>query len=301
MSARENICFINNYNNDRFISDCLDSVIAQTHPFDRIIVVDDGSTDSSLELLASYQEKYINLEVLSKSNGGQLSAFNFIVDLIPINSQVFLLDGDDAYPPDYLELVLKEFNYQPWDFAFCERRDFYSISDESLKTAKISAEHSITFKSTSALTRSRHCWIGNVTSTLSVSGEVFKKIFPYPISKVQVLWTDNIIIYAASIMGYTKTHLSSISIAWRAHDGNDSKKEHSPQYLAQKAWDIENVFTYYCEKACLEKYPSIPEFYAEFQTLSKRAKEQLNLPNHWKLLNRLVRQGYLGWNSKNPA
>jgi hypothetical protein len=102
-------------------------------------------------------------------------------------------------------------------------------------------------------------------------------------------------IYATSIMGYAKTHLSSISIAWRAHDGNDSKKEHSPRYLAQKARDIEDVFAYFCKKAFIERHPSIPEFYAEFQTLSKRAKEYLKLPNHWKIVNRLVRQRYLGY------
>ena len=176
MSNRENICFINNYNNGQFISDCLDSVIAQSNPFDHIFVVDDGSTDNSLEVLALYKAKYSNIKVLEKINGGQLSTFNFIADVIPMNSQVFLLDGDDAYPPDYLELVLSEFNHQPWDFSFCERRDFSSMSDVSLKTAKISLESSINFELSSALTRSRYCWIGNVTSTLSVSGEVFKKI-----------------------------------------------------------------------------------------------------------------------------
>lgn len=293
MSNRENICFVNNYNNGQFISDCLDSVIAQTQPFDRIVVVDDGSTDNSPEILASYKAKHSIIEVLEKNNGGQLSTFNFIADVIPINSQVFLLDGDDAYPPDYLELVLSEFNDQPWDFAFCERRDFSSMSDESLKTAKISAEPSITFKLTSALTRSRYCWIGNVTSTISVSGEVFKKIFPYQVRKNQVLWTDNVMIYAASIMGYTKTYLCSIAIAWRTHDGNDSKKEHSPQYLAQKRRDIEDAFTYYCEKSCLKRYPSIIEFYSEFQALSKQAKQHLKLPNHWLIFNRLIRNRFL--------
>lgn len=205
------------------------------------------------------------------------------------------MDGDDAYPPDYLEMVLKEFNHQPWDFAFCQHRKFYSMNNKSLKTAKISEEPSITFKSTSALTRSRHCWIGNITSTLSFSGEVFKKIFPYPISEGQVLWTDNIMIYATAIMGYSKIHLSSISIAWRAHDENNSKKEHSPRYLAQKVRDIEDVFAYFCEKAGIERRPSISEFYTELRALPKLVKEYLDLPNHWKLLNRLVRQRYLGY------
>jgi glycosyltransferase involved in cell wall biosynthesis len=301
MSARENICFINNYNNDRFISDCLDSVIAQTHPFDRIIVVDDGSTDNSLELLASYKEKHVNLEVLAKSNGGQLSTFNFIVDLIPLDSQVFLLDGDDAYPPDYLELVLKEFNHQSWDFAFCERRDFYSINDESLKTARLSKIPSISFERSSALTRSRYCWIGNVTSTISISGEFFKKIFPFHIDESWVLPADDVVIYASSILGAHKTYLRSVTVGWRNHGSNHSLKEHSPQYRAKKGRDIEESFAYYCEKACLERYPSIPDFYAEYQALAKQAKVHLNLPNHWKILNRLVRQGYLGCKAKYSA
>jgi glycosyltransferase involved in cell wall biosynthesis len=295
MSARENICFINNYNNGLFIADCLDSVIAQTHPFDRIIVIDDGSIDSSLELLAAYEEKYANLEVLKKSNGGQLSTFNFIAKLIPIYSQVFLLDGDDAYPPDYLELVLKELNHQSWDFAFCERRDFYSMCDESLKTAKLSSMPSIFFEKSSALTRSRYCWIGNVTSTISISGEFFKKIFPIHIDANWVLPADDVIIYASSILGAHKTYLRSITVGWRNHGDNHSLKEHSDQYRIQKHQDIKGLLSRYSKVANLKRYPSIPEFYAEFQALSKLAKEHLNLPNHWKLLNRLVRQGYLNY------
>lgn len=294
MSNRGNICFINNYNNGQFISDCLDSVIAQSHPFDHIFVVDDGSTDNSLEVLASYKEKYSNIKVLEKSNGGQLSTFNFIADVIPMNSQVFLLDGDDAYPPDYLELVLSEFNHQTWDFAFCERRDFSSISDKSLKTARISSQPSITFKLTSALTRSRYCWIGNVTSTLSVSGEVFKKIFPIQMNATSVLPADDLVIYSSSIVGAQKTYLKSIAIGWRYHDQNHSLKEHSDQYRIQKCQDIESIFLNYCEKANLERYPAINEFYTEFKALPKQAKEHLHLPNHWKLLNRLIRNRYLG-------
>lgn len=301
MSFRENICFINNYNNGRFISECLDSVIAQTHPFDRIIVVDDGSTDCSLELLFAYQERYTNLEVLKKNNGGQLSTFNYVVDFIPSNSQVFLLDGDDAYPPDYLELVLSEFKNRSWDFAFCVRSIFYAITDEVLKTAKITSDPSVTFKLTSALTLSRYCWIGHVTSTLSISGELFKKIFPYHLDEGSILAADDHTIYSASILGAQKTHLASIGICWRHHDSNHSLKEHSMQYNLQKAEDIEKMFSYYCQKANIERYPTLAEFYSEFRALPNRAKELLNLPNHWKLVNRLVRQRYLGGKVKNPT
>jgi len=45
------IFFINNYNNGHFLSECLDSVFSQTISFDQVIVVDDGSTDNSLNIL----------------------------------------------------------------------------------------------------------------------------------------------------------------------------------------------------------------------------------------------------------
>jgi glycosyltransferase involved in cell wall biosynthesis len=292
------ICFINNYNNERFLAECLNSVFAQTVPFNKVIVVDDGSTDGSLDILKQYQASKSQLEILQKENGGQLSAFNFIVESIPENSQVFLLDGDDAYPPDYLELVLTEFKNNPWDFAFCERRDFHGSGDEALQSARLSSSPSTFFPRTSAITRSRHCWIGNVTSTISLSGVAFKKIFPYPHFHNRTLWTDNLIIFATSILGFSKTSLPGIAIGWRPHDGNDSKKGHSSQYLADKKRAIDQVFRYYCGAENIPRYPLISEFYAEFNSLNPEWRRRLRLPNHWLILNRLIRNRYLRWMSK---
>lgn len=298
MNSFSTICFINNYNNERFLAECLDSVFSQSIPFDRVIVVDDGSTDGSISILKQYQVTHPRLEVLQKENGGQLSAFNFVEKDIPESSQVFLLDGDDAYPPDYLELVLTEFDNKPWDFAFCERRDFYGSSDEALQSARLSSSPSTFFYSTSAITRSRHCWIGNVTSTISLSGMVFKKIFPYPHFHNRALWTDNLIIFATSILGFSKTSLPGIAIGWRPHDGNDSKREHSPQYLSDKKRAIDQVFRHYCVTENIPRYPLISEFYAEFNSLNPGWRKRLRLPNHWLILNRLIRNRYLRWMSK---
>lgn len=292
MPSLFNICLINNFNNENYLEACLDSVLSQTHPFDKVLVVDDGSSDQSLDILKAYQTCNPKIEVLKKSNGGQLSAFNFSVSLIPDKGQIFLLDSDDLYPIDYLESVLKAFNYKPWDFAFCEHSSFSKDSDV-LSSAIVNSEKNIEFKKTSALVRSRHFWIGNITSTISLSSNVFHKVFPYPMGENQVLWTDNILIYAASVLGFTKTHLPSISISWRSHEKNDSKTPHSDKYLAQKDRDIESAISYYSQRAGVDRHPSIAEFYSELLDFPAVWKKRINLPNHWRIINRLIRRRLL--------
>lgn len=101
-------------------------------------------------------------------------------------------------------------------------------------------------------------------------------------------------IFAASILGFEKTALPGIAIGWRPHDGNDSNKPHSESYLLEKKLATEQVFQFYCDRANISRYPGIAEFYEEFNTLPKAWKDYLGLPNHWHLLNRLIRNCYLG-------
>ena len=199
----KNVCFINNYNNEAFIRECLESVFGQTYPFDEVILVDDGSNDKSLEIISEFSEIYPNFRVHQKNNEGQFTSFNAVLPLIPNDSQVFLLDGDDIYPKDYLSLVLKQIKRDRWDFAFCEQQQF---SKKSLPpgSALINDNKPYFFSSTSALTRSRGCWVGNPTSCLSLSSDFYKKIFPYPYTQDKSFWADNLMIYASSILGAKK-------------------------------------------------------------------------------------------------
>lgn len=57
------------YNVEEYLEECLDSVINQTKSNIEIVVVDDGSTDSSGEIAKAYAEKYDNLFYYLKENG----------------------------------------------------------------------------------------------------------------------------------------------------------------------------------------------------------------------------------------
>ena len=94
---------INNYNYGRFLRDAIDSALSQTYPNTEVIVVDDGSTDNSREIIASYGDQIIPV---LKENGGQASAFNagFAMSRGDI---VIFLDADDLLLSRAVEEIVK--------------------------------------------------------------------------------------------------------------------------------------------------------------------------------------------------
>ena len=64
---------IDNFNYGRFLGAAIDSALAQTYPHVELIVVDDGSTDDSREVISSYGDR---VSAVFKPNGGHASAFN---------------------------------------------------------------------------------------------------------------------------------------------------------------------------------------------------------------------------------
>lgn len=86
---------ITNYNYGDFVGAAIDSALNQTHPEVEVIVVDDGSTDHSGEVLARYADR---IQVLNRDHGGQMASTNagFACSRGEV---VVLLDGDDwLYP-----------------------------------------------------------------------------------------------------------------------------------------------------------------------------------------------------------
>src|SRR5687767_6151914 len=64
---------IDNYNYARFLPAAIDSALGQTYPNTEVIVVDDGSTDTSREVIRSYGGRVVPV---LKENGGMMSAYN---------------------------------------------------------------------------------------------------------------------------------------------------------------------------------------------------------------------------------
>lgn len=99
---------INNYNYGRFLRTAIDSVLKQTYKNIELIVVDDGSTDDSREIIESYQTKIIPI---IKDNGGQGSAFN--VGWKNAKGRLILfLDADDYLIENTISILVDRYIHQ---------------------------------------------------------------------------------------------------------------------------------------------------------------------------------------------
>ncbi len=82
------------YNVETYLSQCLDSLIAQTYKNIEIVCINDGSTDRSLDILNAYAAKDTRIKVITKTNGGVSSARNYARGYIA-GRYVMYIDSDD--------------------------------------------------------------------------------------------------------------------------------------------------------------------------------------------------------------
>lgn len=95
------------YNTEKYLKECLDSVIAQTVRDIEIICVDDGSTDGSLSVLREYEKMDERVIVVAKENGGVVSARKAGI-VLASGEFLSFVDSDDTIDKEMLEKMLKK-------------------------------------------------------------------------------------------------------------------------------------------------------------------------------------------------
>jgi len=105
---------IGNYNYGRFIDRAIENVLDQTYRNVELIVVDDGSTDNSREVIDRYDGKLLKIY---KENGGHAAAINVGFERSQ-GDVICLLDSDDYYAPIKLERTVALYQEFP-ESAVC--------------------------------------------------------------------------------------------------------------------------------------------------------------------------------------
>ncbi len=96
------------YNAEKYIYQCLESVVQQSfHSYD-VLVVNDGSTDNTEHILKEYTNKYSYISYRNKENGGLSSARNYGMDQLKNSKYVVFLDSDDYLDSRYLSVLVEK-------------------------------------------------------------------------------------------------------------------------------------------------------------------------------------------------
>lgn len=116
------------YNVEEYLRRCIESVIRQTFTDIEIILVNDGSTDNSGQIVEDYKTKDARIKVIHKVNGGLSDARN-IGMMHAGGKYIFFLDSDDWIAEDTLQLLLNYMEKYEADIVTC---GFYYAYDNDL-------------------------------------------------------------------------------------------------------------------------------------------------------------------------
>ena len=109
------------FNSEEFIRKAIESVLAQTFEDFELIIVNDGSTDSSKDIIDSFEDDRIRL--ISQSNQGPGAARNNALRIAE-GEYIMYLDSDDWFCPDALEVAYGEITKFGADFTFFKMINF---------------------------------------------------------------------------------------------------------------------------------------------------------------------------------
>jgi len=181
---------IDNYNYERYLKECIESVLAQTYTNFEIIIVDDGSSDNSKDIILEYANKDNRIKPIFKTNNGQASAFNEGIKHC-MGEVICFLDSDDKFKPNKLEEVIKAYK-KGYEYIIND----YEIIGQKYTNAPYAPYGGYNL----FLVYYKNIFIGSTTSNISISKNLAKKIFPIKREDFFRVRADDVVVFYASMM-----------------------------------------------------------------------------------------------------
>lgn len=120
------------YKAEKYLCECIDSILSQTYENFELILVDDGSPDNSGKICDEYAEKDKRIKVIHKENGGVSSARNMGLDNAN-GEYITFIDSDDVVDKQYLELMYNKLVETHSDICFCKMESFVETINDKVK------------------------------------------------------------------------------------------------------------------------------------------------------------------------
>lgn len=150
------------YNVERYLAQCLDSVIRQTYENLEIICVNDGSQDGSLKILQEYAHKDTRVRILDKKNAGVSSARNDGLAFAE-GSYIMFVDSDDWIEPRTCETAIRGMRTYDADIVMWS----YVSETESRSSQKVIFPETTVFEKEEVRTKLHRRFVGAMGEELS--------------------------------------------------------------------------------------------------------------------------------------
>lgn len=118
------------YNVEKYLCKCLDSVVSQSIESKEIIIVNDGSSDNSGNIIKDYKNRYPDLIIIDKKNGGLASARNAGIR-VATGEFVGFVDSDDFIHKDMYKNLYEKANDKKCDIVMCGHVRVFDDQEET--------------------------------------------------------------------------------------------------------------------------------------------------------------------------
>ena len=226
------------YNTSDFLKDCLESLLAQTYTDFEVICVNDGSTDSSLNILKEYQQKDSRIKILNQANQGLSMARNNGFKLAK-GEYISFLDSDDWVTQDYLQKLYEALINTNSDIA----------CSSILRKGKASERYRVLYKEEKIYTSLQEKFdICRIPVCCYVWNKLYKRSlienFPFSAGMYfeDVLWTPYVLAKSASVVT-----VPNATYYYRANANSIVKKTPSEKKQRDLYFAKKKLFRFYEE------------------------------------------------------
>lgn len=161
------------YNRASYIGECIDSILVQSHPVDEIIIINDGSTDNTLEVLKHYNDPRI--KIFTQDNRGKSAALNFAIAQ-STKDLIWICDDDDYACPSGLQALITAFQKnEDADMTFGKMLFFY---DRDKNQSKLDLNYPLRSEEPSAKINFLERMVTNQFAML-IKRSVYMKVGPF--------------------------------------------------------------------------------------------------------------------------
>lgn len=230
------------YNVEKYLKNCVDSILSQTYSNIELILVDDGSPDNSPVICDNYKNRDNRVKVIHKKNGGLSSARNAGLEICTGNYIMFV-DSDDWIEKDLIERMIAIITNNPVELVTCGKYLDNGTNKKSITSKKsgiLSVEEAIKDS------------IFDEKVGIAAWGKLYcRKIFDHirfpegeiheDVAVIYHIFSECSRIYVLNYPGYY----------YRYNDGGISKQSYSKKYDIVLKHVLEN------EEFIINKYPKV--------------------------------------------